>query len=104
MAEINRRFYSNGPYNDARAGKFPVKTCTWGILYLRFKKKKGGGGGEEQETGFVYMFFMAHCKRFSLMYTFPYWQWLWNLSIMSFMEAKAVNNPPKNVTLKKEEC
>lgn len=23
---------------------------------------------------------------------------------MSFMEAKAVNNPPKNVTLKKEEC
>lgn len=47
---------------------------------------------------------MAQCKMFLLTYTFPYWQWLRNLSIMSFMEAKAVNNPPKNVTLKKEEC
>lgn len=48
--------------------------------------------------------FTAQCKMFLLTYTFPYRQWLWNLSIMSFMEAKAVNKPPKNATLKKEEC
>lgn len=47
---------------------------------------------------------MAQCKMFLLTYTLPYWRRPWKLSIMSFMEAKAVNNPPKNVTLKKEEC
>jgi len=41
---------------------------------------------------------------FLLTYTFPYRQWLWILSVTSFMEAKAVNNPPKSMTLRKKKC